>query len=780
MTSSLDKAPRLSTEEAARIGAELYGLTAVAEPLTSERDQNFLLKDSGGNRFVLKIANAEENPAFLDLQNRLIQFLGNAHLKTEIPRVVVTKAGEPTATIPGKNGDQHLVRVLTWLEGTCIAKIRAPGAGLLRSLGRALAEIDAALTGFSHPAAQRKFYWDLQHADMAFEHLYLLPADRRGLVESFFGEWRRIDWKQFRQSVIQNDASDYNILVNSDVSTGQRVTSILDYGDVVHTATACELAVAMAYVMLDKPDPIAAAAQVVAGYHEVYPLTEAEVDALYTLAVTRLCCSVCFAEHQKRQAPDNEYLNISNAPAWALLTKLEGRSPDWPRLMFRFACGFPVVKAFHPVPRRSSTDLLTSRRRHIGPSLSLAYQRPLHIVSGSRQYLYDSDGRRYLDCVNNVAHVGHSHPRVVRAASEQMAILNTNTRYVHELLVEYAERLTRMLPAPLSVAYLVCTGSEANELALRLARAHTRKDEVIVVQAGYHGNTNAMVDMSPYKFDGRGGRGRPAHVHKVPMPDVYRGPHRGEDAGGRYAQYVAEAAHENKNLAAFFFESALSCGGQIVLPPGYLAKAFAAVRAGGGVCVADEVQTGFGRAGSHFWTFETQGVVPDIVTLGKPIGNGHPLAAVITTPEIAQSFTNGMEYFNTFGGNPVSCAAGLAVLDVIRDEELQTNAAQVGDFLKDGLRQLQNQHPLIGDVRGIGLFLGIELVRNSTTLEPADREATEFVERMKDRGILLSTDGPLHNVIKIKPPLIFSKADAEHVLSQLASVLREGLARSAD
>ena len=545
MTSSLDKAPRLSTEEAARIGAELYGLTAVAEPLTSERDQNFLLKDSGGNRFVLKIANAEENPAFLDLQNRLIQFLGNAHLKTEIPRVVVTKAGEPTATIPGKNGRPapcsraHLARGHLHCQDPrswrgFVALVRSRACRNRRSADR-----------FSHPAAQRKFYWDLQHADMAFEHLDLLPADRRGLVESFFAEWRRIDWKQFRQSVIQNDASDYNILVNSDDSTGQRVTSILDYGDVVHTATACELAVAMAYVMLDKPDPIAAAAQVVAGYHEVYPLTEAEVDALYTLAVTRLCCSVCFAEHQKRQAPDNEYLNISNAPAWALLTKLEGRSPDWPRQMFRFACGFPVVKAFHPVPRRSSTDLLTSRRRHIGPSLSLAYQRPLHVVSGSRQYLYDSDGRRYLDCVNNVAHVGHSHPRVVRAASEQMAILNTNTRYVHELLVEYAERLTKMLPDQLSVAYLVCTGSEANELALRLARAHTRKDEVIVVQAGYHGNTNAMVDMSPYKFDGRG-RGRPAHVHKVPMPDVYRGPHRGEDAGGSYAQYVADAAQENK------------------------------------------------------------------------------------------------------------------------------------------------------------------------------------------------------------------------------------------
>jgi 4-aminobutyrate aminotransferase-like enzyme len=293
------------------------------------------------------------------------------------------------------------------------------------------------------------------------------------------------------------------------------------------------------------------------------------------------------------------------------------------------------------------------------------------------------------------------------------------------------------------------------------------------VDGGYHGNSNALIDISSYKFDGRGGNGRPAHVHKVPMPDVYRGPHRESDAGPRYGRYVADAARASQSLAAFFCESALGCGGQIILPPGYLAQAYAAVRGAGGVCVADEVQTGFGRVGSHFWAFETQNVVPDIVTLGKPIGNGHPLGAVVTTPEIAQSFANGMEYFNTFGGNPVSCAAGLAVLDVIRDEELQNNAAEVGGYLKHGLQQLQSNHSLIGDVRGIGLFIGLELVRDRSTLEPADREAALLVERMKECGILLSTDGLFHNVIKIKPPIIFSKADADVVLTQLNTVLQE-------
>jgi 4-aminobutyrate aminotransferase-like enzyme len=311
--------------------------------------------------------------------------------------------------------------------------------------------------------------------------------------------------------------------------------------------------------------------------------------------------------------------------------------------------------------------------------------------------------------------------------------------------------------------YLVCSGSEANELALRLARSHTGRDQVVVVDTAYHGNTNALIDLSPYKFNGPGGRGKPAHVHVAPTPDVFRGGFRG---GEDVRDAIRRADGE---VAAFFCESALSCAGQVILPPGYLRDAFAAVREAGGVCVSDEVQTGFGRAGSHFWMFETQSVVPDIVTLGKPIGNGHPLGAVITTPEIAASFANGMEYFNTFGGNPVSCAVGLAVLDVIRDEGLQENAREVGGYLLDGLRELQQRHAIIGDVRGQGFFLGIEFVRDRETKEPAAREASEIVEKMKDRGILLSTDGPMHNVIKIKPPIVFSRADAGLLLSKLSA-----------
>jgi 4-aminobutyrate aminotransferase-like enzyme len=434
-----------------------------------------------------------------------------------------------------------------------------------------------------------------------------------------------------------------------------------------------------------------------------------------------------------------------------------------------------------PTPPTDSDGILELRRKHLGASLSVAYRKPLNIVKGWKQYLYDDEGRAYLDAVNNVAHVGHCHPQVVKAAREQMAVLNTNTRYLHETMARFAERLSATLPDPLSVCFFVCSGSEANELALRLARAHTQGTDIICVDGAYHGNTMSLIDISPYKFDGPGGSGAPPHVHKVMMPDTYRGPYKSDDAnaGEKYAGSVAEALvrlqHSGKRVSAFICESSLGCGGQIILPNCYLSEAYRHVRAAEGVCIADEVQTGLGRAGSHFWAFETQRVVPDIVTIGKPLGNGHPVAAVVTTPEIANSFNNGMEYFNTFGGNPVSCAVGLAVLDVVEEERLQENALNVGAYLKSGLEELKTRHPVIGDVRGMGLFMGVELVLDLQTLEPAFKQAAYAVERLKERGVLISADGPMLNVLKIKPPIVFSRANADELVCLFDDTMSETL-----
>ena len=427
----------------------------------------------------------------------------------------------------------------------------------------------------------------------------------------------------------------------------------------------------------------------------------------------------------------------------------------------------------------AADDLLARRLRLFGPSLSLSYRTPLHIVRGEGAYLYDADGRAYLDCVNNVAHVGHAHPRVVEAGAVQMRLLNTNTRYLHDTVLTYAERLTALLPEHLDTVFFTNSGSESNELALRLARTATGRPDVACVDVAYHGNTQRLVEVSPYKFAGPGGAGRRDDVQVVPLPDPYRGTHRGNGAevGAAYLDgarsVLAERAAAGHAAGAVLAEPIPSVAGQIVPPAGWLAGLFDAGRAVGAVPIADEVQVGFGRVGVDVWAFGAQGARPDIVTMGKPIGNGHPLGAVVTTRAIAEAFANGMEYFNTFGGNPVSAAIGLAVLDVIADEELQEHARVTGARLLGGLRELQAEHPAIGDVRGMGLFVGFELVTDRETRDPAAELATELVNRAVDHGVLLSTDGPDHNVIKIKPPMVFSDADADRLVDTVDHVLTD-------
>jgi 4-aminobutyrate aminotransferase-like enzyme len=358
-----------------------------------------------------------------------------------------------------------------------------------------------------------------------------------------------------------------------------------------------------------------------------------------------------------------------------------------------------------------------------------------------------------------------------------MATLNTNTRYLHHNINAFAEELLSTFPDELSVVHLVNSGSEANELALRMAYAFTGQKDMISVEVGYHGNTTGCVSISSYKFDGKGGSGAPEHTHVVPLPDGYRGLYRGENSGPGYAKHVQEKINHIHSLgrkpAAFICESIISCGGQIELPDHYLEQAYAMVRDAGGICIADEVQVGCGRLGKTFWGFQLHHVVPDIVTIGKPIGNGHPLAAVVCTPQVAEAFANGMEYFNTFGGNPVSCAIGREVLRVVKEESLQENALAVGNYLKEELTKMQKEFPLIGEVRGQGLFLGIELTDQE--LNPQTEKAAYLADRMKDLGFLMSTDGKDVNVMKIKPPLVFNRSQADQLLDALKRVFREDM-----
>ncbi len=1046
-----ERVARPTTEaEAVEIARDLYGLAVTAKALPGEYDDNFHLtvlhdaqpefiahnsRDGAAvavprsnslnttDAFVLKVMHPARERSFIDMQCRALQHLAMHAPHVTLPRVRLNRNGEAFAAVTAADGSQRLVWLLSYVPGTMLAKARPHSPELLQSLGHFLGEMDAALADFSHTAAGRELKWDLARAGWIRAHLHQIgDASQRALVEKFLFLYETQvlpALPHLRRSVVYGDANDYNVLVGKALPLPRKVVSVIDFGDMHETVTVSEVAIAAAYAILGKENPLRAAAEVVSGYHRAFPLTEAELKVLFTLIGTRLAVSVVNSAQRATVKPDDHYVRISERPALEALARLAKIHPRFAQYTFRAACGLeavpksnalkkwlaenahaaasvldadlrtapslvfdfsvgstflgadpaaadptvvserilaemkragasvgigrydearaiyssalfgasanptderrtihlgidlqvqpgsavrapldgvvhalanneapldygPVVILRHriggpgdaqelftlyghltlqtlsrlrvgqkvargekfaevgatqenggwmphlhfqiisdlldygtdfpgvgrasergvwtslspdpnlllgipadrfPAKETDASETLAARRSLLGRSLSVSYRRPLKIVRGWQQYLYDDTGRAYLDVYNNVPLVGHSHPRVVHATQEQLALLNTNTRYLHDNVLRYAERLTERLPDPLRVCYFVNSGSEANELALRLGRAHTGREDIIVLEHAYHGHTNTLIDISPYKFHGPGGRGRKPWVHVAPIADDYRGLYRRGDAqaGAKYAAHVGEilerTSGEARGVAAYIAETLPSVAGQIVFPPNYLSEVYRRVRTAGAVCIADEVQVGFGRLGTHFWGFETQGVVPDIVVLGKPIGNAFPLAAVVTTQEIAASFANGMEFFSTFGGNPVACAAGLAVLDVLRDEALQDRALRVGTYWMTELKKLQECHRLIGDVRGSGLFLGIDLVRDRETREPAAEEADYVVNRLRDCGILAGTDGPHHNVIKLRPPLIFSESDADLFVATLESILQEDAAQ---
>jgi len=421
-----------------------------------------------------------------------------------------------------------------------------------------------------------------------------------------------------------------------------------------------------------------------------------------------------------------------------------------------------------------TAGLIARRNTLMGSAYRLFYEKPIHLVKGEGVWLFDSDGNKYLDMYNNVAHVGHCHPRVVEALTRQISTLNTHTRYLHENVLDYAERLTGKLPDKLDVAMFSCTGSEANELALRIARSYTGGTGIIVTDFAYHGNTQATYQISTEDIPAEE---LPDFVISVPAPDIYRGAYRDDDAAERYAAHIQTAIDELRDRgvkpAAFIVDTIISSSGVVSPPSGYLQKAAEIIRAAGGMFVADEVQPGFGRTGKKFWGFEIDDFVPDIVSMGKPMGNGHPLAATVTRTDIVEQFSRTGSYFNTFGGNPVSCAAGLAVLDVIENENLQQNALEVGQYLIDGISGLATRHESIGDIRGSGLFLAVDLVNDPETREPATELAKSVVNGLRDRGILTGSIGPGDNILKLRPPMVFSKENADYFLEIADEILAD-------
>ncbi|RED23432.1 hydroxylysine kinase /5-phosphonooxy-L-lysine phospho-lyase [Flavobacterium cutihirudinis] len=751
---------------------EHYGLNVTVKALNGYDELNFLLSDEKNKKYILKVSNESHPFPFLEAQVAIISHLTKSNISDFFQHFSVNKDGEALTKIVG-DFQTYYIRILNFLEGIFWVDEKNKTTELHHNLGSFLGQMDAALANFSHPAMHRNYTWDISRASEANDNLkFIRNHERRRIAGYFLVQFDTEVVPQIhrlRHAYIHNDANDYNVLVQEN-----RISGLIDFGDMVYTALINNLAIACTYAMLDEEDPLTVATSIVEGYHKAYALTEQELDVLYYLIAGRLCISVTQSAYNASLDSDNEHHFITEKPAWDLLYKLIKINPIKAQDAFRKACGFEGL-----ITNDDYSELLEIRKKKIGRNLSIGYKDKLKIVKGALQYLYDDKGRTFVDCVNNPSHVGHCHPVVVRKMQKQIATLNTNTRYLNDAITEYAEKLTATLPKKLSVCYFVNSGSEANDLAIRMSRHFTKQKDIIVLDHAYHGTSTVAMEMSPYKFDSKGGSGQMPWIHKAINPDLYRGPHKYGDAeaGEKYAadvqRIIENLKTEDKAPAVFICETLLGVGGQIPLPENYLKTVYDYVRAAGGVCIADEVQVGFGRIGDHFWGFELQNVVPDIVVLGKPIGNGHPLAAVIVTEEIAEAFNNGLEYFNTFGGNPVSMTTGLAVLDVIQEEEMQQHALETGNHLMNGLKGLMAKYPIISDVRGHGLFIGAEMVKDRITMEPAIPEIDIVVEKLKEKGYLLSTDGPLHNVLKIKPPMPFNKQNADEMVQLLDIALSE-------
>ena len=722
--------------------------------LVTAKDAQYIFKTYPSTKNTFSLINAE-CLALIHLQQK-------GGCKTPIPIPFIS--GEYVKTIH-INNQEKCCRMLSFLPGSFLGDIK-PNKSLMANLGAFLADLNQKLDGFHSDAIRARNYdWDLQNLTLNRKHISAIPDPKQRRIVAYF--FQKFDLlvspyvPELRKSYIHSDFNEWNVLAEGDQALG-----LIDFGDIVYSPLINEVATALCYLSYDKDTFFDWTTPFLKAYHKVIPLKKKEIGLLYYLIATKLCISVCQSAKARLLQPENKYASVSENNAWKMLHKLLILNPISVENHFMQALGLSKEKTV------VLAEKVKTRERYFSRILSISYKRPIYMTGAAFQYMYDGYGNTFLDAYNNIPHVGHSHPKVVAAGQQQMATLNTNTRYLYDLLSEYAALLLQKLPKKLNKVFFVNSGSEANDLAIRMAQKHSGKQTVMVLEHGYHGHTQTGIDISEYKFNHPKGQGQKSHILKTAIPKEYKGKYEDKDApGALYAKEAIEQLNRNENgLAAFIAEPIVGCGGQVPLASGYLKALYPEIRKKGGLCISDEVQTGFGRLGSVFWGYELQGVVPDMVVIGKPMGNGHPMGAVVTSEEVAASFAEGVEFFSSFGGNPVSCAIGKAVLEIIDEEKLQKNAFEVGKYYCSLLRELQKEDARIGDVRGEGLFLGVELINDQ---EKPNTNLAQFLKNeLRNRQVLISTDGPADSVIKTKPPIIFTKSNAERVVSELRRALK--------
>jgi 4-aminobutyrate aminotransferase-like enzyme/Ser/Thr protein kinase RdoA (MazF antagonist) len=732
VSSVLDSAPpRFTADEAAEIAAALFAVEGNATVLGSERDQAFLLDDGGPGR-VLKVSNSGEDAEALDLEEAAI-----AHAVAVDPDLPIARQLAPRATFDG-----HHVRLFERRRGYKGGPELDDGA--VYAISAVHARLCLALRSFFHPAAGRELLWNV-HATPRLRPLLeeIVDPERRGLVERVLNRFEdRVlpKWPRLRAQVVHGDFNLDNLMLDE----RGRLAGILDFGDCCHSALAADVAVALASYLRGRPleDAFRVGRIALDGFASHLPLEPLELELMGDLVVARLAAIVSISTWRTRRFPENAaYIEAWDEDSWQLLELFDGLAPE------------EVTRAFGGERTSAASEPLARRRKEaLGGLLTpLTYTRPVHAVRAQGVWIHEPDGGRLLDAYNNVPVVGHCHPRVTEAVVRQTRLGATNARYLAEPLVELAERLLATFPpeTALDTVLLVNSGSEANDLAWRIAAAVTGGDGALVTEHAYHGVTAAATALSPEDWP----QGNdPDWVARIPAPGS------GADLAGALDAALAEL---EGGLAATVLDGSLMSDGIYTPESSELQLLVERTHAAGGLYVADEVQAGHGRLGAGLWSFARHGIAPDVVTLGKPMGNGYPVAAVVTRRELAEQFPYAGRTFSTFGGNPVAASAALAVLDVLEDERLPERAAGVGERLRAAVSGLGQ--PDIVEVRGSGLLAGVQL----SSGELAERTA----DALREEGILVGLTGKHEDVLKIRPPLVFADEHAELLVTALAKVL---------
>ena len=762
----LDRNPPAHPHEEARtILQQHYGVRGDLQQLDSERDQNFRVTTNDGQRYILKIANIAETADVIEFQLGALQHIEGTDPSLPVPRVIHSSDDRSYTRHRFPGGSKHFVYLLSYLDGMPIDDTdRTLESEGCKRLGAFMARLDIALRGYFHPAAEQDHPWNIatcgrlrplaRHIDDGRETVERV-LDR--MATDVLPKLRRL-----RHQVVHQDAHTSNVLVNP--ADPENITGIIDFGDMLYGTLVAEIAVACDGIPFDAADVVTPVCDIVSGFDSILALEEQEVDLVYDLVCARNALTATVATARLALIPEQSAHIESADPYVERLHKLEAVGRDEFSRRLRAACRFP---AFCPTDTDTALGdddedaLIASRHRLMGRKTTHFYERPMHFERGRGPWLYATDGRRYLDCYNNVPQVGHCHPHVVRAISRQAAALNTNTRYLYSNALEYADRLTSKLAPHLTACIFVNSGSEANDVAWQMAKLVTGHSGAVIMEDAYHGVTDVIRHFSP----GHPDTALPEFLRGLIVPDPYRGPYREDDPDivRHYAADVDRAIDEldaaSQGTAAFMVDSAFCSSGVPDVPDGYLRAVEARIRAAGGLMICDEVQSGFGRMG-QWWGHEHHGVQADIVTMGKPVGNGHPLGVVVTTDEILNRFIDKTRLFSTFGGNTVACAAGNAVLDVVERENLIERSRGIGDYMRSEIRQLAEKHDLIGNVRGYGMVTGLEFVTDRVARTPATTQTETLLEVMRQNGVLVGSEGRDTNILKLRPSLIFRR---EHV-----------------